>query len=86
MTEIVPGVILVDDRRCPKCKAPLFIKPCPCPFKRQGWTRCARCTNPKCATVVGLERKKFRGDRARGQGRRNKARKGALGPFGISNQ
>ncbi len=82
MSEIVPGVFTVDDRKCPKCGGTLFVKPCPCPFKRQGWTRCARCFNPKCATVVGLEKKKFRGDRARGQKRRNK---GHLGPFGIPN-
>lgn len=86
MTEIVPGVILVDDRRCPKCHGPIFLKPCPCPFKRQGWARCARCLNPKCATVVGLERKKAGANKTRGQARRNKRRKGGLGPFGIPNQ
>lgn len=80
--EIVPGIFILNDRKCPKCGAPLFRKPCPCPFKRQGWTVCARCTNTKCATVIGIEKRKVRGDRARGQKRRNK---GALGPFGISN-
>lgn len=83
MTEIVPGVFLVDDRKCPKCGSHLFRKPCPCPFKRKGWKICARCVNPACATVVGIERAKGSGP-ARGEKRRNrKTPKGSLGPFGV---
>jgi hypothetical protein len=58
MEEVVPGIVTGD--RCPKCGGPAFRKPCPCPFKRRGWTVCARCFNPACATVFGIRRRKGR--------------------------
>lgn len=78
MTEILPGIVIVEGRRCPKCGGALFRKPCPCPFKRRGFATCARCLNPKCATVVGLETRKDRGRR------RSRQPKSPLGPFGIT--
>jgi len=48
---------------CPKCGSAMFVKPCPCPFKRKGWLTCAKCLNPACSATVGLVRRKGRAGR-----------------------
>ena len=60
----VAGLTIIDGRTCPKCGSGLFLKPCPCPFKRKGWKVCARCLNPRCATVVGIRRREGRRPRS----------------------
>ena len=59
MTEVA-GLQVLDGVVCPKCKGAVFLKPCPCPFKRKGWKVCARCFNPRCATVIGVQKRRGR--------------------------
>lgn len=55
--EVVPGVVVKKSEKCPKCGGAVFRKPCPCFMRNQGWAVCARCLNPKCATVFGLKKR-----------------------------
>lgn len=57
MTDDAPdGLIIKKSERCPRCKGPVFRRPCPC-FMRGKWAVCARCLNPRCAYVFGLKRR-----------------------------
>lgn len=57
---------------CSKCGSAMFIIPCKCPQRRAGWATCAKCINPKCAHIQGLQKR---------QGRRGRRR--SDNPFGL---
>lgn len=54
--EIMPGIV-VAPTACPKCQGKMIIRVCPCFLRKNGYTSCARCLNPKCATIIGLKKK-----------------------------
>ena len=42
----------IADVPCPHCGSGMFVKKCPCPFKKKGWATCAKCVS--CGHTVGL--------------------------------
>jgi len=44
--------LTISETVCPKCGSAMFVKRCPCPFKRKGWATCAKCAG--CGHTVGL--------------------------------
>lgn len=67
----VDGIIVIETP-CPKCGAAMFQIPCKCPQRRAGWAICAKCINPKCAHIKGIEKR-------RGPNRRRRSNN----PFGL---
>lgn len=41
--------------KCPKCGGIMFIKACPCMYRKKGWKICARCFNTKCRKVIKIK-------------------------------
>lgn len=58
MTEVVAGVVVKRGERCPRCGGPMFRKTCPCFLRTRGYATCAKCLNPKCAYLMGVEKKR----------------------------
>jgi hypothetical protein len=42
----------ITPKPCPKCGGKTYEVACKCPQRRLGWKRCAKCLNPKCATII----------------------------------
>lgn len=55
----IPGVRIYG-KPCPKCGSKMMLNACPCFIKKHGWKLCARCMNPKCAHLIGVEKSKKR--------------------------
>lgn len=53
----VAGIITIKSP-CPKCGSAMFQIPCKCPQRRQGWAICAKCFNPGCGTIIGVQKRK----------------------------
>ena len=54
--EVVAGVVVKKDEKCPKCGGPTFRKTCPCFIRNRGYATCAKCLNPKCAHTFGIQK------------------------------
>ena len=54
--EIMPGIV-VAPTACPNCQGKMIVRSCPCFLRKNGFTSCARCLNPKCATIIGLKKR-----------------------------
>lgn len=50
----IPG-IRIYEKPC-RCGSKMMIRACPCFLKKHGWASCARCLNPKCARIIGIEK------------------------------
>lgn len=58
----IDGIIVIKTP-CPKCGSAMFQIPCKCPQRRAGWAICAKCINPKCVHIIGVQKR--RGHRGR---------------------